>query len=88
MIASTPWKYDSYGAPWYWWTAIHPFARPAPVDNGMSSAADTRTSIGNSGGNESVPVRSRTRLTASGIASTGMPYSISTKRTRRGLQKM
>ena len=55
----------------------------------MSSAADTRTSIGNSTG----VGRWRDELAdppygVRQMASNGMPYSISTKRTRRGLQKI
>ena len=51
----------------------------------MSSAAETRTSIGNRLGKLRCFVASRTRCTASGRHSSGMPYSISTNRTRRGL---
>ena len=86
MIRSTPAKYSSYGAPRYWCTAIQPDCRPNAVDSGMSSAADTRTSIGNRIGVGSVAANVRTARTASARCSTGMPYSISTKRTRRGLQ--
>ena len=88
MISSTPWKYASYGAPMYWWIAIQPDARPLPVESAMSSAADARTSIGNSGGNGSDETSRPTRSSASGTRSNGMPYSISTNRTRRTLEKI
>ena len=86
MIRSTPAKYSSYGAPRYWCTAIQPDCRPNAVDSGMSSPEDTRTSIGNRIGVGRVAANVRTARTASARCSTGRPYSISTKRTRRGLQ--
>src|SRR6266511_263100 len=57
-------------------------SRPYPWESQMSSAAVNRTSTGN--GRPSTTERSPAK--ASRTAARGSPYSISTKRTRRGVQ--
>jgi hypothetical protein len=52
----------------------------------MSSAAENRSSTGKITGNGSPSTIRRSAANASGRAARGMPYSISMKRTRRGVQ--
>jgi hypothetical protein len=69
-------------------TATKALSRPAAVLSIASSAATVRTSIGNGTLKPSRVISSIKAATASGVRARGSAYSISVKRTRRGLAKI
>ena len=88
MIASTARKYGCHCIPSNMCTATKPLSRPAAVLRKASSGATVRTSIGNGTAKPRCSIISSTRRTACGVCSRGSAYSISVKRTRRGLAKI
>ena len=69
-------------------TATKPLSRPAAVLRNASSGATVRTSIGNGTAKPRCSIIANTLRTACGVCSRGSAYSISVKRTRRGLAKI
>src|SRR2546421_201380 len=69
-------------------TATKPLSRPAAVLTSASSAATVLTSIGNGTAKPRCSISSSTPRTAVTVCSRGIAYSISVKRTRRGLANM
>src|SRR6185437_4109614 len=88
ISASTARKYGSHSIPWNMCTATKPLSRPAAVLSIASSRATVRTSIGKGTRKPSRGISSRIAATASAVRSRGSAYSISVKRTRRGLVKI
>ena len=66
---------------------MYALSRPYPWDSQMSSAAVNRTSTGNSTLNGSPRRSAAARRAPRAGRRAAAPYSISTKRTRRGVQK-
>ena len=88
MIASTARKYGCHCIRSNMCTATNPLSRPAAVLSSASSGATVRTSIGNGTAKPRRSIISSTRRTAATVCSRGSAYSISVKRTRRGLAKI
>src|SRR5262245_10495691 len=79
-------KYAVWESRWYWWIATYAVSRPFAVDSQMSSAAATRTSIGNGMRAPEMSIQSRSRRITSTTFSRGTAYSDSRKTTLRSEQ--
>jgi hypothetical protein len=88
MIASTARKYGSQAMPRYMCTATYPLSRSLAVLRRASSAATVRTSSGNGTAKPRCGIIDSTLLTASVVRSRASAYSISVKRTSRGVAKI